>query len=245
MKDFLKSLLMKTGYRFIQNSYFDKLVHVNSIDTDYVYFLFKKRFKNSGSLLFFDIGANIGQTALRMNKFFPDSVIYCFEPVKETYLQLVSNVKDMGNIRAFNLAFGSSIGEVTLQHQKNSEWNSLVPELNENAGSKAGEKETVSLTTIDEFMTGNKIGKIDLLKSDTEGFEVQVLDGAEKTLLAGKVDSIYIEVGFRDNDKQHVHWKALVDKLESYHYSFLGFFDRSLNEDLQLNYANALFIRNL
>jgi tRNA1(Val) A37 N6-methylase TrmN6 len=40
----------------------------------------------------FDVGANVGQTALYFNKHFPNANIYSFEPVKGTFGTLESNV---------------------------------------------------------------------------------------------------------------------------------------------------------
>jgi hypothetical protein len=46
----------------------------------------------------FDVGANIGQTALYFNKHFPGADIYSFEPVKATFNTLKNTVGHLSNI---------------------------------------------------------------------------------------------------------------------------------------------------
>lgn len=60
--------------------------------------------------------------------------------------------------------------------------------------------ETITLTTIDEFCLERNITSIDILKSDTEGNELQVLYGAKGILSENKIKYLVIEAGiFRDD----------------------------------------------
>ena len=47
--------------------------------------------------------------------------------------------------------------------------------------------------TIDDFCSANKIPKIDILKIDTEGFDLNVLKGAQQMLSRGQIAFIYTE----------------------------------------------------
>lgn len=55
------------------------------------------------------------------------------------------------------------------------------------------EEMPVQCSTVDGFCNENDIGRIDLLKVDTEGSELLVLRGAEKMLSQGRVRFVYIE----------------------------------------------------
>ena len=55
----------------------------------------------------FDVGANIGQSANSYLAGFPDSCIYCFEPVSYTFHRLQDNFKNNERIECYQFAFGS------------------------------------------------------------------------------------------------------------------------------------------
>src|SRR5687768_17470636 len=53
----------------------------------------------------FDVGANVGQSALRFTAGFPEARIYCFEPVKETFSRLRENVSRYERISCYQIGF--------------------------------------------------------------------------------------------------------------------------------------------
>ena len=244
MKSLIKKIVAKTGYVLIKREYLSHLAHFNDTDVIGAYLLIGKKYDKDYDLTFFDVGANTGQTTLRIKKFFPNSSVFVFEPINETFLELKKNVSTLKNVRIYNKAIGNQTGTIEVFHRKYSEWNSLVPSLNVLAMNDGGLRETISVTTIDEFVIENSINKIHVLKTDTEGFEMEVLEGAMQCLKNGLIEMIYAEVGFKDTDKQHVHWKRILELLEPYGFQFLGFFDRTVSKDLLPHYANALFVKN-
>src|SRR5437016_4754791 len=56
----------------------------------------------------FDIGGNVGQSALRFARAFPTAQVHTFEPVPETFRQLAANVRRYKNIHAHFHGFGSA-----------------------------------------------------------------------------------------------------------------------------------------
>lgn len=58
----------------------------------------------------FDVGANIGQSALKYSEVFPAAEIYSFEPVKGTYSKLFLNTKGNPRIHTFNVGMGKEKG---------------------------------------------------------------------------------------------------------------------------------------
>ena len=55
--------------------------------------------------------------------------------------------------------------------------------------------ETVPITTIDHFCDVEGIGRIDLLKIDTEGYEMEILLGASMMMKSGAIRAIQFEFG--------------------------------------------------
>ncbi len=180
-KNFIKD--EKTGYiivgdlRFIDNNTDS---HVFYSQQGVLSIRNKKYFKNKDIL---DVGAFTGDSALVLSKY-TDGKIYSFEPVKENYSKLVKNIKinsAQNDIIPVNYALGNSIGNMDIFSSK--DFSATSSFKYDYAGKN--EKETVKITTIDDFVN-NKNLKIGLIKSDAEGYEYEILKGAEKTIKAQK-----------------------------------------------------------
>jgi FkbM family methyltransferase len=229
------------GYRFIKVDFYNNLININTVaDLDFHYLL-RNRIKKNENICCLDIGANVGQTAKKIKGYFPNATIYCFEPIKDTYEQLVENTNGYSNIFTKNLAMGATIGEIEVFHREHSEWNSLVENLNETAKLTGATSEIIKVNTLDNFVKENHLEKIDILKSDTEGFEMEVLKGADYCLSNQLIDFLYVEVGFSKEDKQHTYWTDVIQIMEYYGYSFSGLFEKCYVPDMRIHYANALF----
>ncbi len=70
----------------------------------------KFQFKNSSFDIFFDIGANIGQSVSSIREYYPNSTIWSFEPVLKTYKTLTENLPD-NKVKCFQIGFGSEKSE--------------------------------------------------------------------------------------------------------------------------------------
>jgi FkbM family methyltransferase len=192
----------------------------------------------------FDVGANIGQTALHYKDDFQDAVIHSFEPVKATYEKLLSNTKDFPAIKCHQLAFGSEPGEmeINIYDDRDSELNSLV-DSNMNPNKEAG-KERINITTIDDFIAAHHISNIDLLKIDTEGFELNVLDGATKAFAENKLKLIFVEVGLDSKfNKRHISMADMHRYLSAKDFVFFGYYNIAHNLlHSRYHFANALYV---
>lgn len=189
--------------------------------------------------IIFDIGANIGQTSSYLRKFFKTSQIYAFEPVNATYLELLKNVsKD--NVACYNFALGEEKGKSKIFLQQASSKNSLVNMLNQPDNN--GSYEEVEISTVDAFCAENNIDSIDLMKIDTEGFGLKVLSGAKNMFEQGRIKSVFIEVGFSDDDLRHDNLFLVSNFLDQYNFKLAGFYDQWV-ERARLVYCNAFFNR--
>jgi Methyltransferase FkbM domain len=56
----------------------------------------------------------------------------------------------------------------------------------------------VTVTTLDEYCAANGIERIDLLENDTQGYELEVLRGAESLMAAGRIRLVYLELIFSE-----------------------------------------------
>jgi len=145
----------------------------------------------------FDVGANTGQFAREAHGALPESVVYSFEPYPPTYEALLDEGLGKWSMPE-NVALGEASGEVTMYvyggSQSTSTINSLVPDAPyPTRFGLAPEEATVGCTSIDSYCSSRGIDRIDLLKVDTEGFDLSVLRGADRMLRDGRVRFIYVE----------------------------------------------------
>lgn len=120
-----------------------------------------------------DVGAHIGNHSLYFNKIMGKKV-YAFEPNPVAYKELKINTKiNDADINSFNVAVGAMSGKarINIEDQQNIGSANITR-------SKDGD---IRLITLDEFVD-EKNTKPVLIKVDVEGFEIEVLKGAEKTI---------------------------------------------------------------
>lgn len=192
-----------------------------------------------------DVGANIGQTALRFAREFPRATIHSFEPIPKVFDQLRSSVAALNNVRCHCLAVGASDGTLHVWPKSADQLTTLIPSRNRpTAGSDS--PVPVRVVTLDRFCGGHGIAAIDLLKTDTEGFDLEVLRGAEGLLRDGSVRLIYSECGVRLDDTEHTPLAELQRFLEPIGYDLYGIYEWNRWRDgASADWANALFVRNL
>jgi FkbM family methyltransferase len=196
----------------------------------------------------FDVGANVGQTALTYASAFPDASIYSFEPGREPFGQMQAAVRDVRNIHPFNVAMGRSSGRATLNLTKGNQANSLLP-VAPGGGDYAVDpsmldavgSEDVEITSVDDFCRQNSITEIDLLKIDAQGYEIEVLAGSQETLARG-VPLIYAEVTFVRYYQEQPLFPDVYTYLYDRGYRFVGLFDSGLHTHWYHVGGNVLFV---
>jgi FkbM family methyltransferase len=183
----------------------------------------------------FDIGANSGQSAKKFSTELKSASIYSFEPEAEVFLHLKSNTKHLPNVSCFNFGLGDKNDQMELHHGKYSGWNSLLPDLND-----TGKKSMVEIKTLDDFVEETGTTQIDLLKTDTEGFDINVLKGATKMLEYNKIKFIYIEAGFYTTNKRNTNLDEIMSFLLDYNFTLFALYEVSKGGSHMVN-GNALF----
>jgi FkbM family methyltransferase len=178
--------------------------------------------------ILFDVGANVGETAWEMALYFPHAKVFCFEPVSSSYETLRMRYRKMTNVRCVRCALGSSRGTGEMHLYKHSEYNTFTESVAAPQKSIPCGTQLVEIDTVDNFSHDNQISEIDILKMDVQGWELEVLKGAEELILSNKVRHIFAEVGFRDEGHPDINPFAKIDRaLAKYGYLFSGFYDLS------------------
>jgi len=142
----------------------------------------------------FDIGANVGMYSLFFAKYWPESKIYAFEPVEDTYNILLKNIElnNFSNIKAFNYGLHSSsfIEDMGIPEDRESE-NVGLYTLSKDV--KLKDFTTCSFKKVSDIIKDLRIERIDLIKIDCEGSELPILS-------SGNILDItrYIHMEFND-----------------------------------------------
>lgn len=202
-----------------------------------------KRFvQNKTITTIFDVGANIGQTSLFLNKHFPQAEIFAFEPISETFEKLKNNTYRLNNIKCLNYALGSQESEKVIHIRENSELNTLV-EYNQPLSDVQG-TEKIKITTIDKIANKNQIQKIDLLKIDVQGYELEVIHGAEFYIKNNLINFIYSEIDFDKNNNECQYFDELNYFLSRHGFRLSGFYEffRWGENKKYFGFCNALFV---
>ena len=168
--------------------------------------------KNFNINVFFDVGAHKGETIELFQKNFKIKNFYCFEPSNLNFIFLQNQVLRMKkkNINIYNFAIGDISGTANFKQFKESS-SSTMSKINKDSNyykkkmkilnlfsfdKSEYKEEIVKITTLKKFMDDNSISSIDILKIDTEGYEFNVIKGAENKIR--NVKFIYFEHHFDD-----------------------------------------------
>ena len=149
------------------------------------------------SKVIFDVGANRGEwceAALANASSSTLQTIYAFEPVPHTFTKLKEKISNE-NVITSNIAIGNINGTSKL----------VVPMTPSAQGASFFDRArfsvmktcsiTVPVRSLDSFCNEHGIEQIDLLKIDTEGAELAVLQGAASLLESKTVSAIQFEYG--------------------------------------------------
>jgi FkbM family methyltransferase len=143
-----------------------------------------------------DIGAHVGFFTLLAAHANPNGRVFSFEPMAAIHQRLRQNValNRLDNVECIEGAVGETDGHAEFFHVGESlpSSSSLSREFMTAGGGKL-HSTRVPVTTIDKFIHEKRIGRVDLLKVDTESTEPQVLRGMVN-ILARDRPSIICEV---------------------------------------------------
>ena len=199
----------------------------------------------------FDVGANDGQSVRTFLPAFPFATIYSFEPDPKTFQRLELLLGRQSRVRPVCRALGSSSGTAQLFRFNLDQTNSLLPKA-EGAEQYVFDKNylksqgtvSVPITTIDDFCAMESIRRIDLLKIDTQGFEIEVLQGAKALLSQGAIAMIYTEVSFVSYYGGQPLFHEVYEFLYRADYRLVGLYESGfLTHHYQVG-GNALFVHS-
>lgn len=183
--------------------------------------------KNFSILL--DVGSHKGEYILSIKKNFNVRNIYGFEPNPNIFRILEKNLKKFNEIKIYNFGAGD-ITENKILNQNIETSSSSINFLNQNSKyykkkylllnflnlKKVTNQIDIKVIRLDNFISENNIGKIDLLKIDTEGYEFKIIKGLGENI--SKIKLIHLEHHFDDMIIKDYKLSDIHDYLKSKHF---------------------------
>ena len=169
----------------LSNSFIVKGLKIKGVDVDilrdtfdYNQYSYHNIVEAKAGDVVIDAGAYRGDTPLYFSlKVREKGIVYAFEPDNENYVYLEKNIKlnNLKNIKSIKAGIGS---KNTIAHEMGIKSGvTLKGEDDSN-----GELGNIKVYSIDNFISENKINRVDFIKMDIEGWELDALKGAEKCL---------------------------------------------------------------
>lgn len=167
----------------IENNYVGHIMAEVYKDQVYGSFLVGKK-----DLTILDIGANIGITANYFSQF---GKVYALEPSKQHFECLKHMVEfNKLDVVPIKKALFIKDGKLPLFHNTNNTMFSLHQSVNDNSAPP----EEVDCISLDTLFKEHKIKKVDFMKLDIEGSEVEVISSKGFKEVAEKIDMMVIEI---------------------------------------------------
>jgi len=169
----------------------------------------------------FDVGANVGQSAVEYVRVFPDATIFCFEPVPSVFAELRSKKAQLPRISTFELGMGADEGKADIHVAADSRISSIP---NKRPGDST---QIISLATVSGFCHAREIRQLDFLRIDTEGFDLSVLQGAAELLAAGAIHFVQVESAPARQTGYFVGFDEVAEYLRGFGYELYGIYEQT------------------
>jgi len=188
----------------------------------------------------FDVGANRGETIKRFREVFAGPVIHAFEPGRDTFAELQRRSAGIPDLYLNNFALGAqSESRLFLQSEPDTMSSFLEPSVD--AWGEIKDRYPVEVTTIDDYCAARAIERIDVLKSDTQGFDLDVVKGAQQMIDRRAVQLIFIEITFSDMYKGSPRFDEIYAFLMSRRFALVSFYD-FYYQGGRAGWTDALFV---
>lgn len=154
--------------------------------------------RQSAAPVVIDAGSNIGLHIVAWAEAVPALTGYAFEPVASNRDLLEANLRQhelLDRVHVEASALGLSTGSVVLHETDDAAYSSVL---------ETGQRSIVAsydvpVTTVDDYMTENAIGRLDMLKIDVEGYEDAVLEGAQRAIAVHQ-PHLFVEISAQNHN---------------------------------------------
>jgi len=196
------------------------------------------------SPILFDVGANIGEWSSLFVKFNPQAKIFLFEPQPACHIK----IRDK-NIPQFILIphAVSSIAGQTLKLFTSGDTSGIASfhqRRDSYFNGKSFTSSDVLTITIDDVIKENKLTRVDFMKMDVEGHEIDVLKGAVKSLERQLIKALSFEFG-SGNINSRTFFRDFWDLLTPLGYKIYRILPSSRLMPIKVYYEDCEYFRGV
>jgi len=171
-----------------------------------------------------DVGANRGQFSGACLAILPSVEILALEPIPEVFARLERSLSRFPNVALRRVAAGKRRERRIFHVNEYSHSSSFlsVTEMHRHEFPHARKSTDIEVDVVplDDLRTEGLFDKIDLLKLDVQGFEMEVLEGATQTLAA--TDYLIIETSFKPMYENELMFSDYYEYLRDRGFEFIG-----------------------
>jgi len=184
-----------------------------------------------GARTFIDIGANMGWYSINIAKFYPDCMVYAFEPIPKTYSFLLRNIElnELENIHTYDFGFSNESKQLTFYFYPEGSGTASSANLSDR---EDVEKVTCQVETLDSFVASNGIS-VDFIKCDVEGAELFAFQGGARTLARDK-PIVFSEMLRKWAAKFNYHPNEIINLFNTMGYRCFYVHEQKLKEIFQM-----------
>jgi len=192
-----------------------------------------------------DIGANKGQFAVFARNCFPQSKIISFEPLPKPARIYQSLFQSDARARLIRAAIGTRSGTLLINVTAEDDSSSPlgIGQLQTKAfGTVVVDTVEVPCGFLSDYLRENDLGTKNLLKVDTQGFELEVLRGAGELL--DRFDAVYCELSFVELYVGQSLASEVISYLWHRRFNLAGIYNLASGGKLGQLQADMLFVRS-
>lgn len=213
----INDFLLRRGYQISKTKSFDENLTFSAFDIQKAALA-----EETAAPIIFDVGANRGQTTAHYRALFPTANIHLFEPITEFYAECCRATSNDPGIFRNNVALSSLDGKILFHETAAGQSSSVltqsdrIPFFFSQRDFTPSRSYEVVTRSIDSYCREKSISKIDILKLDTEGHELSVLNGAQAMLADGRIKQVYTEINFEKFWDQCALYHHIASYLEGF-----------------------------
>lgn len=201
---------------------------------------------NNSELLFIDVGANDGWFAKVIFRFMPNATVVSFEPLKSMipYLENLQNKRK--NYKFENIGLGANNGSAVIHEFKTTGLSSLknlnYEYDNINFNQEIKNEYQIEITTLDSYISKNGISDLICLKIDTQGFEMEVLQGAKSLFEKKQIKIIIIELMTIEKYQGTHLYLDIINYLNNFGFKLIDIHTSYYEKNGRLSEFDSIFI---
>lgn len=202
-----------------------------------------KRLPLCQDAVIFDVGANMGAMAMQFAKRASSGRVYAFEPTFYAFERLQKNLSLNPDLAKRIVAIQSFVSSATSNRTDIKAYASWKvggcsdSQKHSVHGGTVKSTDGIGAVSLDDFVLHNDIHRLDFIKIDTDGHELEVLKGA-KTVVGKFKPAVIFEIGIYVMQERNIDFSDYAQFFSSYNYSLFNC--GNLKEITETNYREHI-----